>query len=58
MRINVIRLRRDAKTEQISDRTFVVEADTLEALVVGVQALDDIDPLGDPHNQQKGTPDE
>lgn len=58
MRINVIRLRRDKGSKRISQRVFVVKADTLEALAAGVDALDEIDPLGDPDTHQKGTPDE
>lgn len=58
MKINVIRVHREKGSKRISPRVFVIEADTLEALAAGVDALDEIDPLCDPDTHQKGMPDE
>lgn len=58
MRINVIRLHRQKGSDRISQRVFVVEADTLEALAAGVDALNPVDPLGESDTYPKDTPDE
>jgi hypothetical protein len=58
MRVNVIRLRRHEGSDRISERVFVVEADTLEALITGVDALNQIDPLDDSDAYPEDTPDE
>lgn len=47
MKINVIRLHREKGSDRISQRVFVVKGDTLGALAAGVEALSQIDPLGD-----------
>lgn len=53
MKINVIRLHRRKGSNRISQRVFVVKADTLEALAAGVDALNHIDPLDDFDTQKE-----
>lgn len=58
MKINVIRLHREKGSKLIFPRVFVVEADTLESLAAGMDALNQLDPLSDPDTHPKETPDE
>lgn len=53
MKINVIRLHRRKGSNRISQRVFVVKADTLEALAAGVDALNQIDPRDDSDTQKE-----